>query len=164
MTRILLLFLLVSCNHLLLPEDGANGLNGIPGKDGGNYYSYGVNVNLQEIVGDGVMEEFIVDSGNFYELPKSMELMVDNTYPDCQLQDATIILETDSKKYRYIFKEGSNRYYMRLKSAPESAVVASKSLKVYYESHPKTKCSEGQYELHSGLNFNMKVIEELAAK
>lgn len=158
MIRILLLLLFVSCGNA---EKGQNGLNGIDGVDGGNYYSYLVEANLQEIVGDGRSEVFEDDQADIYQLPSTFNLNVDNSYPDCELQDLEVIVETDNQDLTYVFQPTENRYRMKIKSGPEEKVIDSSFIKVYYKGRPEVDCGSTTHRLHSGLQFEIRVFKEI---
>lgn len=172
MFRFLVLFLVlsVSCSKVQQGKDGRNGasgesgLVGPAGNDGNNgrdYYSYMLNVNIQEIVGDGRDEEVIINDSDIYQLPKTFQVTVDNSYPDCELRDFSIIIETDSGDERFTFQPTENRYVMSLKSGPVNKVVDSSQIRVYYESMPEVDCGSTIYRLHSGVQFEIRVIKEL---
>lgn len=171
MFKLLVVFaLLVSCGKVSEGSDGRNGLDGLHGEnglvgpaglDGRDYYSYMVNVSLQEIIGDGRSEEIILNESSIYQLPKSFEVTVDNSYPECQLKDFTLIVETDTEIERFIFQATDNRYKMKLKSGPVQKVLYTSQIRVYYESEPEVDCGSVVYRLHSGVTFNLRIIKEL---
>lgn len=161
MFRLLIMLLLLSCGK---PDDGASGLNGIDGLaglDGRDYYSYMVNVSLQEIVGDSRDELFQISESNFYQLPKSIEVTVDNAYPACALQDFILVVETDSETHHFTFQPTDNRYKMQYKSGPLNKLLDTTTVKVYYLKEPEVDCGDVVYRLHSGVTFQIRVIKEL---
>lgn len=167
MFKLVLLLMLVSCGKVENGRDGVsglqgeNGLVGPAGSDGRDYYSYMVNVNIQEIVGDGRSEEIILNESSIYQLPKDFDVTVDNSYPECELRDFTLIIETDTGDERFIFQPTENRYKMKLKSGPVQKVLYTSQIRVYYENEPEVDCGSVVYRLHSGVNFQLRVIKEL---
>lgn len=161
MLRFIALLLLLSCGK---PDNGSNGLNGIDGfsgLDGRDYYSYMVSVNIQERVGDGRDELFQISESNFYQLPKSIQVTVDNLYPACALQDFTLVVETDSEIQHFIFESTHNRYKMRYKSGPLNKLLDTSTVKIYYLKEPEVDCGDVVYRLHSGVTFQLRVIKLL---
>lgn len=160
----IILFMLMSCGKVQNGKDGINGVdgqNGVDGTNGMNYYSYTVPVNLQEIIGDGHDELITIDEAKVYQFPKSFNVTVDNQYPDCALQDSELIIETTNDKYLFVFQAAENRYEMKLKSGPVNLVVDSPTLKVYYQKVPEVDCGDVVYRLHSGVSFEVRVIQRL---
>lgn len=164
MFKVLLLVLLMSCG--LNGEDGRNGINGLNGldgrhgQDGGNYYSYEININIQQIVEEEIQEAYI-DEGRYYQLPDSFNLNVDNSYPDCALQDLDIVIETDSEDIIYTFQATENRYIMEYKSGPLLKYLDTSYIKVYYRNKPEVDCGNAIYRLHSELQFSIRVFKEI---
>lgn len=163
MFKLLILLMLVSCG-VQTGKEGATGISGregLDGRDGRDYYSYMVSVNIQEIIGDGRSEEFVITDSDIYQLPKDFDVTVDNSYPDCQLRDFAITVETDYGDESFIFQPTDNRYKMKLKSGPINKVLYTSKIRVYYESEPEVDCGSVVYRLHSGVNFQLRVIKEL---
>lgn len=164
MFKLVLLLMLVSCGKV---SDGKNGVHGEagligpPGSDGRDYYSYMVNVSLQEIVGDGRDEEVVLSESSIYQLPKDFDVTVDNPYPECKLRDFSLIIQTDTGDERFIFQPTDNRYKMKLKSGPVQKVLYTSQIRVYYESEPEVDCGSVVYRLHSGVTFSVRIIKEL---
>ena len=159
------ILLLTSCFEGDDGRNGISGYNGYNGSDGLNYYSFEELVNIQEIVGDGVRERFEAPEGDYYQLPGEIEdLVVDNPYSECQLQDTSIIFETDTEIIRFVFEPTENRYRMKYKSGPVEKVVDSSILNVYYEESPVVICDGEEIRLHSGVTFNIRVIRTLEVK
>lgn len=157
----LVLLLVSSCSDGDNGADGLPGVAGLNGSDGANFYSYVERGSLQEIVGDGVREEFEASPADFYILPRSFEVMVDNPHSGCDLRDFRVVFKTDLEDVIYTFQATENRYYMEHKDGPLGKVVDSSTLKVYYESQPEVDCGDAIYRLHSGVTFEVRVIERL---
>jgi len=154
----LVMILVLSCGKL---ENGEIGERGLTGKDGLNYYSYLTRVNIQKIVGDNTLAEAVIEESNIYQLPKSIEVIVDNLYPECKLKDFQLIIESKAGVDVFIFQATEDRYKMRLKEGPVNKIVDSPYLKVYYKSVPEVDCGEVVYRLHSGVTFDVRVFKEI---
>lgn len=152
---LLMMFILVGCGK---PIHGKNGLNGI---DGNNFYSYLIAVNLQEIIGDNRDEEIQLNEIALYQFPSEFDVTVDNTYPECELQELELVIESQEGQHLFIFQPTNNRYKMELKSGPVNKVVDSSYLKVYHKKVPEVDCGGNFHQLHSGISFSVRIIKEL---
>lgn len=165
MFRMLILLMLVSCGKVDNGRDGINGIsgeNGLVGPSGLSYYSEVISVNLQEIVGDGIDEEAVINGASVYQLPNQFEINVDNERADCELLDLEVIFDTGSEVLTFIFQADPNsRYKMRLKSGPTGKVVDTSEITVYYKSAPEVDCGNAVYRLHSGMTFQMRLFKTL---
>lgn len=153
----LVALLALSCGKV---ENGKNGVNGAPGLNGGSYYSYEFNVSIQQII-EEPLQEVIISDGDYYQLPSEFQLTVDNSYPNCELQDLDLVIETPTEDFIYTFQSTENRYQMQYKSGPLAKYVDSSTLKVYYKSKPEVDCGDVVYRLHSGLQFKIRVFKEI---
>lgn len=154
----LVMILVLSCGKL---ENGVNGERGLTGSDGLNYYSYLTRVNIQKIVGDNTPAEALIEESNIYQLPKSIEVIVDNLYPECRLRDFELAIESKAGVDTFIFQATEDRYKMQLKSGPVNKIIDSSYLRVYYKSVPEVDCGEVVYRLHSGVTFDVRVFKEI---
>lgn len=166
----LVMVLLLSCGKVENGRDGVDGSvgergligsDGRNGRDGTNFYSYMVGVSLQEIIGDGHDEVVELSESSIYQLPKSFDVNVDNLYPECKLRDFELAVESESGVDVFTFQPTENRYKMQLKSGPVNKVVDSSFIKVYYKSVPEVDCGDVVYRLHSGVSFQVRVIQPL---
>lgn len=158
MFRLILVIMLIGCGKV---SNGTDGYSGRDGNDGLSYYSYMHRVNMQRIVGQNLYEQELIEESNFYQLPKSFNVTVDNLYPECELRDFTLIFQTDKAQERFTFQPTENRYQMQLKSGPTNKLVDTSKLTVYYESVPEVDCGDVVYRLHSGVDFEVRVIQKL---
>lgn len=158
---ILSIILLTGCFEGKNGSQGSNGASGQAGSEGLNYYSYTEAGKVLEIAGDELRERFEASKGDYYQLPSKFTVVVDNGYADCPLQDLNIIFDTGEEQFKFTFQVSENRYKMIYKSGPLDKVIDGSRLFVYYENSPRVICPEGEYELISQIDFEIRVIEEL---
>lgn len=154
----LVMILVLSCGKL---ENGVNGERGLTGSDGLNYYSYLTRVNIQKIVGDDTPAEALIEESTIYQLPSSIDVVVDNSYPECRLKDFQLVVRSMAGEEVFTFQATEDRYKMKLKDGPVNKIIDSPYLKVYYKSLPEVDCGEVVYRLHSGVTFDVRVFKEI---